>query len=131
MDFALTEDQLRILWQMTDEPVLAFDGDEAGLKAAFRAVQLAIPDLKPGKSVRFALLPDGQDPDDFLRSEGPEAFRKILDAAKPLIDMLWFSAAHGLDLATPERRAGLEQGLRAAVATIRDPDVEPTIPASC
>ena len=120
---ALTEDQLRTLWQMTDEPILAFDGDEAGLKAAFRAVQLAIPDLKPGKSVSFALLPDGQDPDDFLRSEGPEAFRRILDAAKPLIDMLWLNAVHGLDLATPERRAGLEQGLRAAVATIHDPDV--------
>lgn len=120
---ALTEDQLRMLWQMAEEPILCFDGDEAGLKAAFRAVHLALADLKPGKSVKFALLPGGQDPDDLLRQEGPEAFRKILDAAKPLVDMLWLSAAHGLDLATPERRAGLEQTLRAAVAAIRDPDV--------
>jgi DNA primase len=120
---ALTEDQLRMLWQMAAEPILCFDGDDAGLKAAFRAVHLALADLKPGKSVRFALLPGAQDPDDFLRQEGPEAFRKVLDAAKPLVDMLWLSAAHGLDLATPERRAGLEQSLRAAVATIRDGDV--------
>ena len=73
---ALTEDQLRMLWQMADEPILCFDGDEAGLKAAFRAVHLALADVKPGKSVRFALLPGGQDPDDLLRREGPEALRK-------------------------------------------------------
>ncbi len=120
---ALTEDQLRMLWQMADEPVLCLDGDEAGLKAAFRAVHLALTDLKPGKSLRFALLPGGQDPDDFLRAEGPEPFRKVLDAAKPLVDMLWLSATYGIDLATPERRAGVEQGLRAAVATIADTDV--------
>ena len=120
---ALTEDQLRMLWQMAEEPVLCFDGDEAGLKAAFRAVNLALAELKPAKSVRFALLPGGQDPDDLIRAEGPEAFRKILDAAKPLVDMLWLSATYGLDLATPERRAGVEQALRAAVATIGDIDV--------
>jgi DNA primase len=112
-----------MLWQMAEEPVLCFDGDEAGLKAAFRAVHLALPELKPGRSVRFALLPCGQDPDDLIRGEGPQAFGRIIDAAKPLIDMLWLSAAHGLDLGTPERRAGFEQSLRAAVATIRDVDV--------
>lgn len=120
---ALTEDQLRMLWQMADEPVLCFDGDEAGMKAAFRAVHLALAELKPGRSVKFALLPEGQDPDDLICGEGPQAFSRILDAAKPLIDMLWLSAAQGLDLGTPERRAGFEQALRAAVATIRDPDV--------
>ncbi len=120
---ALTEDQLRMLWQMADEPVLCFDGDEAGLKAAFRAVHLALAELKPGKSVRFALLPGGQDPDDLIRAEGTEPFRKILEAAKPLVDMLWLSATYGLDLATPERRAGVEKELRAAVATIADMDV--------
>ncbi len=70
---ALTEDQLRMLWQMAEEPVLCFDGDEAGLKAAFRAVHLALAELKPGKSVRFALLPGGQDPDDLIRAEGTGA----------------------------------------------------------
>src|SRR5688572_5012650 len=111
---ALTEDQLRLLWQMADEPILAFDGDEAGLKAAFRAIDVALPLLKPGKSLKFALLPEAQDPDDVVRKEGPEAFRKLLEAAKPLVDMLWLRAGHGLDLATPERRAGLEQALRRA-----------------
>jgi DNA primase len=120
---ALTEDQLRMLWQMAEEPVLCFDGDEAGLKAAFRAVDLALAELKPGKSIRFALLPGGQDPDDLLRTEGPESLRKILEAAKPLVDMLWLSVTYGLDLATPERRAGVEKELRAAVSRIGDLDV--------
>jgi DNA primase len=120
---ALTEDQLRLLWQMADEPILCFDGDEAGLKAALRAVDLALPNLGPGKSVRFALLPEGQDPDDIIRRGGAAPFRRLLDAVKPLVDMLWMSAARGLDLATPERRAGLQQTLRAAVGTIRHPDV--------
>ena len=120
---ALTEDQLRLLWQMADEPILCFDGDEAGIKAAFRAVDLALPDLAPGKSVRFALLPGGEDPDDMLRREGPEPFRKLLGAAKPLVEMLWMSAAYGADLSTPERRAALEQALRGAVARIGHADV--------
>jgi DNA primase len=120
---ALTEDQLRLLWQMADEPILCFDGDEAGLKAAFRAIDTALPHLKPGKSLRFALMPAGQDPDDLIRGEGPAAFRKALEAAKPLVDMLWARAAHGLDLATPERRAGVEQALRNAVTAISDQTV--------
>ena len=120
---ALTEDQLRLLWLMADEPILCFDGDEAGLKAAFRAIDTALPLLAPDKSLKFALLPEGLDPDDVIRGEGPVAFRKALDAAKPLVDMLWARAAHGQDLATPERRAGLEQALRQAVAAIGDPAV--------
>ena len=73
---ALTEDQLALLWKMADEPVLCFDGDNAGLRAAFRAVELAMPRLKPGKSLKFALLPQGQDPDDLVRSAGREAVER-------------------------------------------------------
>lgn len=120
---ALTEDQLRLLWQMSEEPILCFDGDQAGLKAALRAVDLALPLLQPGKSVAFALMPEGQDPDDLLRKEGPESLRKILAAARPLVEMLWLGQAQGADLSTPERRAGLEQSLRRAVATIADAGV--------
>jgi len=120
---ALTEDQLRMLWQMAEEPILCFDGDEAGLKAAFRAIDLALPHLKPGKSLKFALLPEGEDPDDLIRKEGPESFRRALGAAKPLVEMLWLRGTQGQDLATPERRAGLEQALKAAVASVGDPDV--------
>jgi DNA primase len=72
---ALTEDQLALLWKMADEPVLCFDGDKAGLRAAYRAVELAMPRLKPGKSLKFALLPEGQDPDDLLRSGGSSCCR--------------------------------------------------------
>ncbi len=67
---ALTENQLALLWKMADEPILCFDGDKAGQKAAWRAADLALPHLKPGKSLRFALLPEGQDPDDLARSGG-------------------------------------------------------------
>jgi DNA primase len=120
---ALTEDQLRLLWQMADEPILCFDGDEAGLKAAFRAIDTALPHLKPGKSLSYALLPEGQDPDDLIRQEGPEAFRKALAAARPLVDMLYARETRGQDLATPERRAGVDQALRSAVHAITDADV--------
>ena len=120
---ALTEDQLRLLWQMADEPILCFDGDAAGLKAAFRAIDVALPLLQPGKSLGFALLPEGRDPDDLIRAEGADAFRKLLAAARPLIDMLWARESRGIDLATPERRAGLEQALRKAVASISDSGV--------
>src|SRR4030088_1494119 len=70
---ALTESQLALLWKMADEPILCFDGDKAGQKAAYRAADLALPHLKPGKSLRFALLPEGQDPDDLARSGGRAA----------------------------------------------------------
>ena len=120
---ALTEDQLRLLWQMADEPILCFDGDEAGLKAAFRAVDLALPFLKPGKSLKFALLPAGQDPDDLIGKEGPEALRSVLSAALPMVDMLWQREIRGHNLDTPERRAGLEQALRNATTSIADPSV--------
>ena len=70
---ALTERQLDILWRLADEPILCFDGDKAGLRAAHRAADLALPQLRPGKSLRFALLPGGQDPDDLIRASGPEA----------------------------------------------------------
>src|SRR6187455_1863556 len=86
---ALTEDQLGLLWKMADEPILCFDGDKAGQRAAFRAVDMALPRLLPGKSLRFAMLPDGQDPDDLYRSGGREAIAEVLSGARPLGEMLW------------------------------------------
>ncbi len=79
---ALTEDQLALLWKMADEPVLCFDGDGAGRRAAYRAVDLALPHIKPGKTLRFALLPEGQDPDDLVRSGGREAIGEVIGAAR-------------------------------------------------
>src|SRR5579884_1407389 len=105
---ALTEDQLALLWKMADEPILCFDGDAAGRRAAYRAIDLALPHITPGKSLRFASLPQGQDPDDLVRSGGADAMTDVLTTALPLADMLWMRETEGGRFETPERRAGLE-----------------------
>ncbi len=120
---ALTEDQLGLLWKMADEPVLCFDGDKAGLRAAYRAVDIAMPRLKPGKSLKFALLPEGQDPDDLLRSAGREAVADVIAAAKPLAAMLWARETEGHQFDTPERRAALEARVNEVTTTIADESV--------
>jgi DNA primase len=117
---ALTEDQLALAWKMTDEPVLCFDGDNAGLRAAYRAVDLAMPRLKPGKSLKFALLPQGQDPDDLVRSGGREAANDVIGAARPLAEMLWARETEGHSFDTPERRAALEARINEVTAAIGD-----------
>src|SRR5919202_4763112 len=105
---------------MADEPILCFDGDRAGQKAAWRAADLALPHLKPGKSLRFALLPEGQDPDDLARSGGAAAVERVLKSARPLVDILWAREIESGPLDTPERRAALERRLREALAAMRD-----------
>jgi len=117
---ALTEDQLGLLWKMADEPVLCFDGDSAGVRAAYRAVDLAMPRLKPAKSLKFALLPQGQDPDDLVRSGGRDAVSDVIGAARPLADMLWARETEGRSFDTPERRAALEARINEVMATIVD-----------
>jgi len=117
---ALTEDQLSLLWKMADEPVLCFDGDSAGMRAAFRAVDIALPQLKPGKSLKFALLPQGQDPDDLVRSGGRDAAAEIIAAARPLAAMLWARETEGHSFDTPERRAALEARINAVTGSIAD-----------
>jgi DNA primase len=117
---AMTEDQLQLLWRSAPEPVLAFDGDEAGQRAAHRAARLALPHLKPGHSLRFAFLPAGDDPDSLIRAQGPKAMRDVLGAAEPLSKVLWRGATEGKDFSTPERRAGLERILTEIVAQIAD-----------
>ena len=117
---ALTEDQLTLLWRMADEPILCFDGDKAGQRAAYRALDLALPNLSPGKSLRFALLPEGQDPDDLARSGGAAAVERVLSSARPLVDILWAREMEAGPLDTPERRAALERRLRESLALIRD-----------
>jgi DNA primase len=120
---ALTEDQLTLLWRTAAEPVLAFDGDEAGLRAAQRASRLALPHLKPGYSLRFAFLPPGEDPDSLLRASGPSSMKKVLDGAEPLSKVLWRVETEGKDFSTPERRAGLERALAEIVSAISDPKI--------
>jgi DNA primase len=117
---ALTENQLALLWKMVDEPILCFDGDRAGQKAAYRAADLAMPHLKPGKSLRFALLPEGQDPDDLVRSGGRGAVEEVLGIAKPLAEVIWAREIEGGNFNTPERRAALEAKIGELTNGIRD-----------
>jgi DNA primase len=120
---ALTENQLELLWKMTPQPVLCFDGDGAGIRAANRAADLALPFIKPERTVRFALLPDGKDPDDLVRHEGRAPFDKVLAGARPLDEMIWNREVQGASFDTPESRAALEARLRQITGAIADEDV--------
>ena len=117
---ALTADQCELLWKMAEEPILCFDGDRAGRKAAFRAIDLVLPLIGSGRSLRFALLPEGQDPDDLARAGGPAAVEGVIGAALPLVDLIWQRETEADVLATPERRAALERRLQALCGEIRD-----------
>ena len=117
---ALTENQLALIWKMADEPILCFDGDRAGQKAAWRAADLALPHLAPGKSLRFALLPEGQDPDDLARSGGRAAIEEVIGAARGLAEVIWSREIEGGTFATPERRAALEKRIGEITNGIRD-----------
>ncbi|WP_420005614.1 DNA primase [Arenibacterium sp. LLYu02] len=120
---AVTETQLQLMWRMSDEPVIALDGDTAGLRAAMRVIDLALPLLEAGKSLRFALMPEGKDPDDLLRAEGPEAVRAVLDNAIPMVRLLWQRETEGKVFDSPERKAALDKALREKIKLIRDPSI--------
>ena len=120
---ALTEDQISLLWRAGPEPVLCFDGDRAGLGAAFRAIDRALPHVEPGRSLYFVLLPDGMDPDDLIRERGPGAMAEALDNRLALSELLWRRERDAEALDTPERQAGLEARLATAAAQIKHPGV--------
>ena len=108
MGTALTEDQLALLWRAGPEPILCFDGDKAGLRAAFRSVERALPLIRPGQTLRFAMLPDGQDPDDLIKAKGRGAMEEVLNRAIPLVDMVWEREVQAEPLNSPEAKAGLK-----------------------
>lgn len=120
---AITENQLELLWRFADEPVLCLDGDQAGLRAALRAAERALPLLKPGKSLRFAFLPAGEDPDTLVRGQGVKAINTLVDTADPLDLVLWRSEAGSQPIDTPERRAALEDRLKKLAGQIEDESV--------
>lgn len=120
---ALTQDQIRILWRLAPEPVLCFDGDEAGTRAAYRAADIGLEMLAPGFSLRFAFLPQGMDPDDLVRAQGAQSLAEHLAAARPLVDVLWTRDAESAVLETPEQRAALEKTLEGHLARIGDEKV--------
>ncbi len=117
---AITEHQLQMLWRVHPEPIVALDGDAAGLRAAMRLMDLALPLLEAGRSLRFALLPEGQDPDDLIRAGGPAAMQACLDSALPLVRLLWQRETEGRVFDSPERRSALDKALRRAIGRIRD-----------
>ncbi|MFN3749698.1 MAG: DNA primase [Sphingorhabdus sp.] len=120
---ALTEQQISMLWRMVPKPLLCFDGDAAGQKAAFRAAQRALGGLKPGHSLEFVTLPEGKDPDDLVRSAGPRAFAELLETSEPLVEKLWKTELAAGPVATPEDRAGFKQRLGIHVANIADAEI--------
>ena len=125
---ALTETQILELWKLCPpgrrSPVLCFDGDNAGRRAAFRAVERVLPHLAPDQTVRVAFLPEGKDPDDLVRAEGPAGVQAVLDQAQPLSSVLWDMEAQGRALDTPEDRAGFEAALEERVRLIADKAVQ-------
>ena len=120
---AITEHQIQLLWRIADEPIIALDGDRAGLGAAHRVIDLALPLLEAGKSLRFALMPEGKDPDDVLRQGGPGALQTLLDQAIPMVQLLWQRETEGRLFDSPERKAALDKALREKIKLIRDPSI--------
>ncbi|WP_270728512.1 DNA primase [Shimia sp. Alg240-R146] len=120
---AVTDNQLQLLWRISDEPIIALDGDKAGIRAAMRVVDLALPLLEAGKSLRFAVMPEGQDPDDLIRAKGPSAVQKVLDQAMPMVSLLWQREIEGKVFDSPERKAALDKTLREKIKLIKDPSI--------
>ncbi|MEM6479705.1 MAG: DNA primase [Pseudomonadota bacterium] len=121
---AVTETQLELLWRMHGEPVIALDGDKAGFRAAMRVVDLALPLLEAGKSLRFALMPEGADPDDVLKAQGPAAMTSLIEGAVPLVELLWQRETSGRNFDSPERKAALDKALRDAIKQIKEPSLQ-------
>ncbi len=120
---AITENQLQMLWRISPEPIITLDGDTAGQRAAMRLVDLALPLLEAGQSLRFAVMPEGQDPDDLLKSQGAGALQKLLDDAMPMVRLLWQRETEGRVFDSPERKAALDKSLREKIMLIKDPSI--------
>ena len=117
---AVTETQLQMMWRIAPEPVITLDGDVAGQRAAMRVIDLALPLLEAGQSVRFAMMPDGQDPDDLLKSSGAAAMRERIESALPMVQLLWQREVEGKNFDSPERKAALDKSLREKIVLIKD-----------
>jgi len=120
---AITESQLQMLWRIAPEPIITLDGDTAGQRAALRLIDLALPLLEAGQSLRFAVMPDGQDPDDLLKAQGAPALQKLLDDAMPMVRLLWQRETEGKVFDSPERKAALDKALREKIMLIKDPSI--------
>ena len=120
---AITENQLQMMWRVSPEPVITLDGDKAGQRAAMRVIDLALPLLAAGQSVRFTMMPEGQDPDDLLKSAGPSVMREKIEGAVPMVQLLWQREVEGKVFDSPERKAALDKSLREKIMLIKDPSI--------
>ncbi|UZD91744.1 DNA primase [Cognatishimia activa] len=120
---AITENQLQLLWRISPEPIIALDGDKAGVRAALRLIDIALPLMEAGQSLRFALMPEGQDPDDLIKAKGSKAVQAVLDQARPMVDLLWEREIEGKNFDSPERKAALDKALREKIKLIKDPSI--------
>ena len=117
---AITEQQLQSMWRVSPEPIIALDGDKAGLRAAYRLIDLSLPLLKTGQALRFSLMPEGKDPDDLIRNEGPSFFKNLIEEAIPMVDLIWRRETDGKSFDSPERRALLDKSLNDVIALIKE-----------
>jgi len=117
---AITEDQLRLIWRIHPEPVIALDGDKAGIAAALRLIDLALPLLEAGQGLRFSVLPGSMDPDDLIRTQGAAAMQKVIDSAEPMVRMLWARETEGKSFDSPDRKAALEKAVGDVLRRISD-----------
>ena len=117
---AITKDQLTLIWRISPEPVIALDGDRAGIGAAYRLVDVALPLIETGKTIKFALMPEGYDPDDLIKERGRDAMQNFVDQSISLADLLWRRETDGFSFNNPEARAELDKRLDVALSNIRD-----------
>ncbi|HSG55051.1 MAG TPA: DNA primase, partial [Paracoccaceae bacterium] len=120
---AITEDQLQLMWRISPEPIITLDGDRAGLAAAMRVIDVALPLLEAGKSLRFCMMPEKMDPDDLIKAKGAAGMQKLLDEAQPMVRLLWRRETEGKVFDSPERKAALDKVLREAIKKIQDPSI--------
>ena len=117
---AITKEQLALIWRISPSPVVALDGDRAGVNAAYRLIDLALPLIETGKTIKFALMPEGYDPDDLIKERGRDAMQNLVDSAISFGDMIWKRETEGLSFADPEARAALDKKLDQALSNVRD-----------
>ena len=121
---AITEKQLQLMWRISPEPIIALDGDKAGLRAAYRLIDLSLPLLRTGKALRFSIMPEGKDPDDLIRNDGASVFKNLIDEAVPMVDLIWRRETESKSFDSPERRAGLDKSLADAIALIKEKNLK-------
>lgn len=133
MGTAFTDEQISTLWRLSNEPVVCFDSDRAGISAAYRSVDRILPNLTVGRTFRFAFMREEKDPDDLIRERGIEAFRSVLAGSLQLWEVLWTREAQApdVDVRSPDAQAALEKKLYSIVRTIKDPAVQTAYLRTC